>query len=405
MSICQVGGAEQYIYNKCKFLKANGYKVHVFSGLKRKIVVPGLRKYQKECLPCVMFLPSTFTDKEVYKNVELMLKNIDFKDGDEVIIESNGIAEALWGELLAKRLKCKNLYIDINEFFNFDIEKKKYARFKMKRKELFGITSSSVSAMLNDDITINYSEHINASCINVVDDCKYERLNEIVFDDHYTIGYLGRIAKDCVPVIVDELCKYIHNNPKTDYNIIFIGTKDRENVSYIETRLNEYKNVTVHFTDSMYPVSRELIHKVDVFVSTAGSAFVTYFDGIPTVIVHPVQGYAVGIMGEDFFVGDDMYRSACEYTIAEEINRIRRKEAKILFDENYLKNYNNDMIIEFKRQMRFVDKASPKKRYYPYKQVKGTSKKERIYTVLGKLIGSNALFKLLEVYRRNKTIN
>ena len=400
MSICQIGGAEQYIYNKSKHLESIGYDVHIFSGLKREIEIPGLRKFQDECLPCVMFLPTTFTEKERRKNLRCMLDIIGSCNGEEVVIESNGIAEALWGELLAEAVNGINLYIDINEYFNFDSFKKHYVLFKLRRKELYGITESSVSKML-DNQHVDYKEHINAACNNVVEDCGYPDIKGISFEDRITIGYLGRMSKSCVPRIADEIKRYIDNNSDTNYNLLFIGTKDAANITYIKNQFSEYKNVNMHFTGSLYPLSRSLLHHVDVFVSTAGSSYVTYYDGIPTIMVHPVEGYAVGILGDDFPVGGDMYMQASKYSISEQIGRVINNEANITFDDSYLINYNRDMEWEFNRQLGFVSKADNSKEYYSAMLIKPSTRREKIYSLFGKILGANKLFMMVECYRIN----
>lgn len=398
MSACQIGGAEQYIYNKCLFLERLGFRVHVISGLKRPFMIHGLKCFEKECIPCVMYAPSSFSKINRRKLLNVMKRLIAPTDTDSILIESNGIAQALWGELLASDLKCKHVYFDLYELYDFNTQQKDYIRYKCCRNEIAGITRTSIGQMLEEPET-EYTEAISACCNNVVADCKDEYLNNISNDIDYIIGYMGRLEKKCLPNVLKEFQKFAVRYNSKKIVFVFIGGANNKRITEnIKKELMNYANVEVVITGYVYPISRSLIKKVNIFVSTAGSAIVSYYDHIPTIMVHPVEGYSIGIIGESFAVGDNMYIAKDKRTVSENLSRIINAETTIEFDDTRLLNYEKRMHDEFQRQLLFAEKCRIDTDFQAEKVI-FSGKKNRVYYFVGKFFGSELLFRLSELFR------
>ena len=171
MNITNIGDSEQYVYNKSKYLTKLGYEVSIYSAIKGKIVIKEFEKYKKNIIPEIMYSPNCFR----YKKVNGVLKRIILELGDfeskNTVIESDGIAEAQWGELLAKELNCKHLFINVQENHKYSFHEKRFLRFKLGQKELSGITDDSVNRMFdyNEEIHFESNHSIKAFCDNVFD--------------------------------------------------------------------------------------------------------------------------------------------------------------------------------------------------------------------------------------------
>lgn len=401
MSICDIGGSEQYVYNKLCYLKQNGYDVLIFSGLKRKILINDFKQYSEDIIPNLMYAPCFFTKRERKRVLERIVKKIK-KNYAGIYIETDGIDEAKWGELLARRLRCKSLIYNVQEKHNYTDLEIGFLKFKCRRNELFGINDKSVNLMLKDSDPKYKSFVFKAFCNNVVYDCEdeYSRLLNIKAD--YTVGSIGRLEKECVPYMLDELLSFFKNNNSKTFNLVLVGGSEPNVIKRIKRQFSVLNNVNLIITGTMYPIPRKLIQNIDVFVSTAGSANVSYFENKPTIKIHPISGKPCGVIGEsyDFFNGN-MYNTLEGETICSLLQNVLSGYIVPNYQKDYLDNYETIMNQEFDRQLRIIQEAS-KKEYYNIAKLnyRFDSIKHIAYYVLGKTLGGNKMQSFLEFLRR-----
>ena len=394
--ICNITGAQQYVYNKVNYLENKGWRVLVFSSIHGTILIHKFEEYKKYIIPTLYFSPSVFRKGQVKSTINRILAEIGDCQGDDCVIESDSLPRAIWGELVASRLNCRHLAFFMQEWHHYDNEMKSFLRFKYDRHELAGITKDSIHQMFGDDnVEARDDTRIAAYCNNVIDNCedKYSQLLDDKAD--YTFGSIGRLNKPCVPAIVDGFCSYVNLHHDKRFNIVMIGgSLVRGKMEYVRQRLTKCGNVNLVLTGDVYPIPLAFAKRIDVFVSTAGSANATFLAGFPTIKLNPETGAPVGILGLDDMTGKSMYDSSSDMTIEGCIDRSIKNRDKIEYRGDLGDNYNKMMYNEFERQLSFV-LCSTKNEYYNNKMLLRLKTprhpKSALHRVLGYLFGGTGL--------------
>lgn len=402
MTISGMGGAEQYLNNKVKYLKNKGYEVFVLSGLLREILIEALREYENFVLPALMYSPFFFSDSEVEKTLAKAIDFIQFGEEDVCLIESTSIAASEWAEMLAKTLSCKHVIFNLQESHNYSSEEKDFLRFKLDHKELSGITKDSVRMMI-PNYSFEYEPwmHIKAYCSNVVDDCEDKYSSLLWPDADITFGSIGRLEKSCVSPIIDQIIRYADLNKSKKINVLMIGgSKERRVINRIKDRLSSHDNCNLVITGLIYPIPRSLVNNTDIFISTAGSAAVSYYENKPTIKVHPFSGKPIGILGYSYVFGKASMYDVCEnQSILDMIEQILEGDIKIEYQSDYNKSYLDQMEQEFNRQIEIASWENGT--YYDTRNLKPIRNMNSIaYLLIGKAFGSSKMQMILESCRR-----
>ena len=376
--ICEIGGAEQYLYNKSRYLESQGWRVFIFSGREGRILINGFEKYRKDIFPTLTYAPECYSKREVRRTIDAIVERIGDCGGDPCILESDAVNRAVWAELIAKRLGAKHLAFILQEQHGYASDVKAFLRFKYDRHELAGITVSSVGQML-DGVECRPDNKISAYCTNAVEDCEDHISEKLDPQADYTFGSMGRLEKPCVRGILNGFEEFFSAHPNKSFNLVLIGGAAAEKKEQqIREELKAYRNVHLVITGNIYPVPAALLNNIDVFVSTAGSASTTYLAGRPTVKVHPVTGEPVGIIGLDFgFKEKSMYESDPNMSIPECIERALSEADKITYTHGLGDNYTQTMHEEFERQLSIADMETHQE-YYNEKLLIGGQGQEQI---------------------------
>lgn len=401
MNICDIGGSEQYIYNKYHFLKKLGYDVYVIHGLPRPIMIEDLKQFAITLIPVTMYSPFLFANQEICATIDKLANLVNKHERDWCCIESHGVDTAMWGELLAAELKCKHLVFNMQEVHNYSPQEIDYLRFKLNHKELAGITSKSVAMMLDEpDLRFEPWMQISAYCNNVVDDVK-DYFSQFLWNDAaVTFGSIGRLEKEFVTPMLKQLAEYIARHPNIKYNVLMIGgTRVNGVEKTIRNIFNGLSNANLVITGYVYPISRTLLQKTDVFISTAGAASVSYLEGKPTIRVHPVSGKITGVLGSTEYKVETMYDVLDDADLGDIIDKILDRKIKIEYQEHPYEKYNYDMKNEFNRQLAMAEPLAGE--YYDTRNIKGIINLKYIfYYVIGHLFGGDAMQNILEKLRR-----
>lgn len=398
--LINIGGAEQYLYNKKNFLERQGWRVLIFSGQHGSILINDFKGFEKYIYTELYCVPSCFTRKAVEKNINRIVSDIGDCNGEECVIESVYMPSSLWAEMVASRIKARHLAFPLQERHIYDEEAKKYLWFKYNRHELAGIVRDSVRQMLGDDsVELRDDVRISASCNNVFDDCDdpYSKLLDPKAD--YTFGSIGRLVKPCVPAIVEGFCSYARNHPDKRFNVVMIGGSLVKGKEYdILKQLSSVSNIHAVMTGDVYPIPRSFASKIDVFVSTAGAATATYIEKYPTVKVNPINGEPIGVTGLDYMPGEkNMYASSADLSIEKCIDNAILNKDKIRFVRGNGNEYISRMNTEFQRQLSFLD-FTEKKEYYDAKllmKIKQPGTRfPGVNSILGHILGGDGYEKL-----------
>nr|AHF24541.1 conserved hypothetical protein [uncultured bacterium Contig248] len=398
--ICEIGGAEIYIYNKMRFLESEGWRVLIFSARHGKVLIRDFQKHEKLIFPALECCPECFSKREVKKVIDRITAEIGDTEGDPCILESNSAIRAVWAELIAEKLNCRHLAFVLQESHRYDAAMKDFLTFKYQRHELRGITEDSVGQMIGEDrIDPEFNTKIFAYCNNSIVNCDdpYSGLLDGTAD--YTFASIGRLVKPCVLPIVEGFRAYFKKYPEKRFNLVMIGEAPQPNrEEAIRGILSDCANVNLVMTGNIYPIPLSFVKNVDVFVSTAGSAGATYRAGRPTVKVHPTTGDPIGIIGLDYFLGDKtMYDASGGMTIEDCIERALRQAGEITYDHGFDEAYEQKLRDEFARQLSFVDETGENGYYNSEKLMCIRTQpvhSHKLQRTIGRLFGSAALEKV-----------
>lgn len=398
LSIFGINGSTQYIYNKCSALEAMGWEVILFTGntgktVKQlsKIYIEPLKKYENNIVSELQFAPELFS-KCAQNNVLERIKNRIPFDISECIIESSSIETALWGEKLSQVIGRTHFWFDLQENHSYTDEEKDFVEFKMKQHMLAGISKESVLDMLGvDSLSEEYMVSFKAYCSNSVQNIDYP-IPENVLNSDIRIGFLGRLNKPYVIPALIEIKEYLKNNQDKKFALVMIGGAPESDIVAIKKILNDSDNLYVHITDYIYPIPRNMVKLMDVFISSSGSAVVSMRENIPTIVYDANKLKPIGIL--DYTLKNDLYSEGNYYLLDKLLNDILKHDycrihssfgLKEAFDEF---NYED----EVHKQISYIKSQIKPNCYEKSIAVKG--KKECIQRIIGKLFGVKALLLL-----------
>lgn len=402
MNICRIGGSEQYMFNKLRYLEQSGFDVFIFSGMWGEIQISEFNRFKDCIIPAVMYSPSLFKNKEVTLIIDKIAKKTHIMNYNECIIESDGIAEAQWGEILAQCYKKKHVLLNVQENHNYSPTEREFIRFKYNRREVSGIAKSSIKMMLNDESVTIYPWCVfSAHCNNVVADVPDE-YSSMLWENAFTIGSIGRIEKPFVRKMIELLAIYFKKHDNEKFNLIFVGgEKQRGMLKQIKRQLGALSNVNVVLTGLLYPISRNLLQTIDFFISSAGSSVVSFYEKLPTLTVHPNTCEPAGIIGDSFVLNrDSMFNPIKGKSIIDFLDDFRAGKTNINYDVDYNKEeIERVMKRDFAIQLDNVYSSESQYDYYSISLIHNNSLKNIVYRIIGKTFGSYKLQKILDIYR------
>ena len=294
-----MGGEEMYTRNKVVSAREHGFSPIVFhSGIGEHIYIEDLKKYDKYEFSEFRYEPCVISKRK--KNLLLKrIKNIlkDYDTGS--IIESHEILVAEWGEWIAKELGIRHFAYMLLEHNKLSFQSLyDFFKFKYDRHELSGIVKSTIPDMFKgycDDV-IGYS--LPAYCTNVYEDIPCKNTFKVGKAD-FTIGSIGRTNKQYVQPMVDSILKFVSSYKEKRFNILYVGgSMNKQSEDKVINRFSSVPNVNLFFTGMMFPIPIEMIRQMDVCVASAGSCYVSYNCGIPTISMDGNDSKAIGVLGK-----------------------------------------------------------------------------------------------------------
>lgn len=412
--ICHIGGAEQYIYNKSRYLKRKGWRVKIISAWNGPILIDEFQEYRGDIFPALKNIPACYRRGTVKKTVREIAARIGDCGGDMCIIESEAPIRNLWGELVSKELGCKHFAVPLQESFNPTPELKDFYRFKYDRHELAGILPQSIRMMLQDETAEQRDDtRIAAYCTNSIQDCPDRYFEQLDHGVDFTIGSVGRLEKPCVIPILQGIKRFVEAYPERSFQVVLIGGQcDRSKMQEIRTLFQNMPNVKLLLTGDVYPIPKTFVDAIDVFVSTAGAANATYLSGRPTVKVHPGTGEVIGILGLDYYYtsGKTMYDVSRDLTVEDCLRRILIEKQPIAYTLSVNDSYYQRMEREFERQVSIAERKNEPAYYSEealmkmyFRNTAGANKYYKLISLFGKTLGVKGLDWILTQRKRVKS--
>lgn len=283
-----IGGSMIYQLNKLRYYKKRGYNVCLIHSDKkwRETQINEMRQYAPNYFEEFNFYPYIFSKDHIRKIIYRVVEIIKLEKNSTVIIESDGIIQSLWGEIIAEHFNGKHIIfilgekVRIKEQNLFD-----FFDFKLDRKEIFGINKENAQYLFREwrEIPLDKAPFLPAYCTNCMDEISY-------FDTHpvrkadFTIGTLGRLVKPYFNKNFYRVLDFIKQNPQYTFNLFLIGGfNDNTSRLSFEQACQTIPNLCCYITGTMYPVPVECVRLPDVYISQAGSVVPSRLLGIPTI--------------------------------------------------------------------------------------------------------------------------
>lgn len=381
-----ISGGPIYQRNKAIFMKQQGWDVYYISCCHGKVYIDGLENFIVGVFTFIAKPAYLFPKKYQTKLIRLIIERIACKT-DNVVVETGTDYSAYWGELLAEQLKGRHIVTLLDEY-NDKINQKvaPFYKFKYDRRELACISDEVMVHIFGDLIPAsNESQYsVPCYCTNSLADTKPSWIDDIPKGD-LVIGYIGRLDKKAVPVIIEGIKTFAEENVNLQIIFLCIGGSDvkldRDNIL---CSFSECSNVRVYITGLLFPIPIDCVRKCDLIFSTAGSCSVGAKASVPTVRIHQitnaVQGFVQKIGCADYY----QYQNA--HTVYDYI-------CLFLQGQSYPKSEKYDLSNEwimaekcFEKHLDVLNKAESKLSYFDFRNIKLTWK-ERIYKYSMLLLG------------------
>lgn len=293
-----VGGGQNYLKNRCSLYKQQGLKVYlvytlydpqdaryIFDGIKRfSIIGQSIRK---------------FSNRYIRFIINKILKLINYQEGDNIIIESDNMQMALWGEVLAMSCKGKNFYYILGENdVIVDSLDNDFFMFKLARKEIAGIHKDSVKKLFANFKSIANSEQylVEAAAQSYIKECQVKELENLPTCD-YTIGMLSRLDKPYVMPVLSDLIYFFSSYTDKKFNLVIVGDGHVSITKRIKQLYKNIDNVNVILTGSLDPLPSQYPQVCDVCIGTSGCAYMTHSYGRTTISIDGEDFKPIGILG------------------------------------------------------------------------------------------------------------
>lgn len=395
-NITGMGGGQQYVYNKVKYLTANGFDTVVYSAIKGEMVIHDFCRFNTLIVPALKYPPACF--RTAYQNEILEILAQGCEKTDDVWIESTGAYETQWAELLAEKVQGKHVCFALSEQQNKCYSKNELAflYFKYQRRELYGIAQESLRLIFRNVHEIPDSAEccFVANCINVVDKTM-EYAGPALPEVDYRIGCIWRTNKEGFLKTIDNLIPFIKANPQNTFGVVVIGGGSCSNEERAAKLLAAYPNVKTLFLGYTYPIPLDLLRRMDVFVSSAGSANVTAMHNLPTISVTT----KISEGREEFCPLGILNYTTVQTVVPVESELTLSDYLRMILFEHYCtthvtlgKEWPDDtgFIDEYKREISFFE-TKVEKKYFPVNSIRPQGYREKGYKALGRIAGCGIL--------------
>jgi len=299
MNFHGISGGPSYINNKSQWLESNGWNTFGFCGYlygTDEVVYQGLRELNKSLIEEFTFYPSWFSAKQREKVMDVVKNKIEYEEDDEIVIESNSILLAEWGEILGSFLKAKHIVYLIAENLKIcDVETFDFLSFKYKRNELFTISEKASKKLFANFVDL---EDAGSHFWDAMSSTNAVPIKTKVFDDlpehDWLITHFGRY-KNYFNNLIPEIVSFVKKNQSK--KIVFCIVGDHYNRKAVISCFENLVNLVVVFFDPMVPIPQKLFDISDVVISTAGCACISFRAGAKTISMDVDNNIPLGVLG------------------------------------------------------------------------------------------------------------
>lgn len=385
-----IGGTQIYVRNKLLFMQSKGWEPIIFTTVEGKdVVVKELMPFTDCVMPEMLIHPYMYSAKDRRSILDKIHHRIG--EADEIIIEANFMQITPWAEELAKYVHGRCFIFLIQEDYNISASKlQRFFDYKLTRGELAVNTPVAMRYLLKGIRNINQPQDyfLAATCHNVVEDSDDEEYSAIKNADVH-IGSIGRLNKPYVLPMTKSIVEYVKKHQKQTYQLVFFGGSAAEkDYEAIKEAVKETENLSVYITGPIFPIPRRMLQKIDLFVSTAGSALTSFNEGLPTIAMDATDYLPIGILG--YTTNQIIHREEGKPVpqLSDLIDCILSGNACIDYEKE--KNCAADYRVEFENHIKYIDRCERALSYYDVKKTAPCFVTRINYRITGKT--SNHLF-------------
>lgn len=395
-----VSGGPIYNRNKIKYLEEAGWNVIVFPIDKGNVYVKGLEKYSNYYYPFISEFPTVFSKKQRNILLNYMISRIPKENLEKVVIETGTDFTSYWGELLAEKLNAKHFVFHLDEVNERITDKfMQYYKFKYERHELACISEEAMTILFKNEKEFEKKKMyaLKACCHNVIENYENDMFTNINFSKYdRVIGHIGRLDKEYVPSVILDVKKYVMKQDK-GFLMIFFGGGSDNIINDIRKSFESLKNIDILITDYIFPIPYNIVKKVDLFISAAGSSKATASLGIPTIRINVYSGKPVG------FVIDAnkllLKEINGEQILEKYLDEFFNKGFKLDIKSQDIDSLWKDICCDFDKHMDFINHSETNKSYYSFETIK-LSKKQFIKKCILFIVGIKKFYVLKRKIKR-----
>lgn len=382
-----VAGGPIYYANKIKYMESLGWNVVVIPTNKgEKVYIQNMKRFWGPYVPFILDTPNEYNKHQREKLIDYLECFIPQNSG-YTIIETGTDYTNYWGEVLAQRIHARHIVIFLDEdtprINNKNIG---FYKFKYSRHEMACINQLMMQKFFHGylDLGINNCYGLPCCCSNSIEDYDCPLIKNIPNGD-FKIGYIGRLEKDIVDIIIGEFIKFANAHHEETIAITFFGGAfESKTIDNLNKTFSSVSNVKIHITGYLYPLPYHMLKKMDLFVSGAGSATTAFKAGAISIKVSCISKSVLGIVSDC----DNRHFIKCPYgdSVKDYLEWILVKRAKIPIPQASFKNDWEAICHKFDKHIDFIKSANPTLNYYDVRRL-GLSTNKKIKKILRTVFG------------------
>lgn len=317
-----VGGGQLYIANKTDYLTKRGYEVHTVSS--SVFSIGGVLVYQKlnlaknHILTDLRYAPDVYSRKRQDANIEKLIASLELGEADEVILESNYLDGAIWGERAAARIGAKHVVFSVSEHNAADAYMLEFLEFKFRRGELATISKNSFENILGTSsvITEQGLPLLRAYLGDAIEDVPCAALEKVQKGD-FNVCIMGRGEKRYVEYACLSLAAFCEKHPSFRFSVVLIAEfRDAGKEQAIREAFGAASNVQFYHLGYLSPIPTALMRFFDLYIGGAGCASLFYRQKALTLAMDLYNDRPLGFMGYDVYAtnvisAEDASMDAC----------------------------------------------------------------------------------------------
>lgn len=368
-AIRNAGGAQLYTANKLSYMESLGWQPYTFFHVSGECKIKYLSRFFDGYIPDLARTIQTMSKKKVSRVIEKIV-NVVGADG-EIVIESNAMSLAFWGEAIAERINGKHVVFPLEEtFWNITRKEAAFFEFKLQRKEIMTSTEGRLKQLFQSYYKDEYKSTLlglKPFCSNVVDYTPIELPERVTRAETHKILSIGRLLKPYIGPMLDDVKAFARIHHGERFALIMIGGDSDPSVeTSIKKKFKDIHNVELFLLGYVYPIPYEWIKIADVCIASSNSVLVSAEEGIPTIAVDGHDFKAIGVYG--YTTNKKVFRDN------EPIIPIVDLLEDIIIKNKYPKklkprNVQNELNNSFKSHLCFLSASTADKEYYKMQDV------------------------------------